>query len=154
MAYVYGVESWTEINVTSSVGVGGVNSTQDVLVVQALLKYVGEKISYFRNENLPRPTGVMDKKTQHLIKKYQQYVRRVKKVGLSVDGRIDPSKGLYVPGKKLQWTIGQLNGDASQIHMMFGRNGGDHVEDLCTIYPPISAILDGSAVGSLNLGLE
>jgi hypothetical protein len=169
MAEFYKVMDWDEINVSASVGMGGVNSKDDVLVVQAMLKYALEARSYFLGEKFPEPTGTMDPSTMALIRKYQGYLRRKLRVPISVDGRIDPAKGGSAFGKKGKWTIQMLNADVMEMWLIAYGGEGNHLEDLCRRYPQVSKALGGDVpvgtlslrlepvgpiVGSLNLGLE
>jgi len=169
MAEFYKVMDWEEINVSASVGNGGVNSKDDVLVVQAMLKYALEARSYFIGEKFPEPNGTMDAATMELIRKYQQYLRRKVKIPISVDGRIDPAKGAAAFGKKGKWTIQMLNADVMEMWLIVHGGNGNHIEDLCRKYPQVSAAFGGRIpvgtlglrlepaapiVGSLNLGLE
>lgn len=148
---------WRDINVCASVGVGGVNRSEDVLVVQALMKYALPSRNYFRGIHFPVPNGIADQNLYSLIKKFQRYLRR-RNTRVSVDGRIDPAVGLRVGNKRnLMWTIQQLNAEASDIYIHengFEVEPNGYIEVLCEQYPQVDAILSGTAVGTLNLGLE
>lgn len=156
MAHIEKVQSWYEINVDASVGKGGVNSKDDVLVVQALLKHALEPMSYFRNERFSEPTGVMDANTMNLIEKFQIYARRKVKVKLSVDGRIDPAEGMSAFGKKGRWSIRSLNAEAAFADFMFHKNNGSStlVESICRRFPQVATVLGEIPVGTLGLTLE
>ncbi len=155
MAEFYKVMDWDEINVSASVGRGGVNLKDDVLVVQAMLKYALDARSYFLGERFPEPSGTMDAATIHLIEQYQQYLRRKLKVPISVDGRIDPAKGSASFGKKGKWTIQMLNADVMEMWLIVHGGEGNHLEDLCRRFPQASAALGGDIpVGGLSLRLE
>ncbi len=78
-----------EINVTASVGSNGVNLEDDVMVVQALLKYALAERGFFRKMTFSEPTGTMDDNTKSLIKQFQRFVRKMNNADISVDGRID-----------------------------------------------------------------
>ncbi len=84
---------------------------------------------------------------------------------MSVDGRVSPSNGgMYVPGRRLMWTISSLNGDALERYMIHDRPGANVIESIRMRYPQVKAVLGntpemalGSSpqrVGTLNLGLE
>ncbi len=156
MPKIVKVMDWNEINIDASVGRGGVNNKQDVLVIQAMLKFALEGRDYFKGDVFPLPTGMMDANTLRLIEKYQRYLRLKRDVKVSVDGRIDPSKGLYVKDRrKLFWTIIQLNGDALEMSLLFNKGGsGDYIQGIRNMFPQVNAILNGTAVGTLNLALE
>ena len=156
MASIVKVMDWKEINVSQSVGKGGVNRHDDVMVVQALLKYGLEDKYHFRKDNFPAPNGIMDKNTLRLIRKFQRYLRKIRKVKVAIDGRIDPSKGLYVRNrKKLIWTISHLNCEAVEMKLIYNKGRGtDYIQAVRSLYPQVDAILAGNAVGTLNLGLE
>lgn len=148
---------WRDINVCASVGIGGVNRRDDVLVVQALMKYALPHRNYFRGIHFPVPNGIADQNLCSLIKKFQRYLRRNNR-RVSVDGRIDPAVGLRVGNKRnLMWTIQQLNSEASDIYIHengFEVDQNGYIEVLCEQYPQVDAILSGTTVGTLNLGLE
>lgn len=155
MAEVIKVIDWHEINVSNPVGKGGTNAKSDVLVVQALLKYGLEGRHYFRGCKFPEPTGAMDTNTMALIKKYQRYVRRKLGTPVSVDGRVDPSKGgIHVPGKRLLWTISSLNCEAVEMFSVQNRPGSDTIQSICLRYPQVKTVLGEIPVGSLGLTLE
>lgn len=169
MAELYNVMDWNEINVSASVGNRGVNNKDDVLVVQAMLKYALEARSYFLKEKFPEPNGTMDAVTLELIRKYQRYLRRKLRIPVSVDGRIDPAKGTAAFGKKGKWTIQMLNADVMEMWLIAHGGSGNHLEDLCRKFPQVLSAIGGDVpvgtlslrlepavpiVGSLNLGLE
>lgn len=156
MAHIEKVQSWYEINVDASVGKGGVNAKDNELVVQALLKHALEPMDYFRNDRFSEPTGVMDANTMRLIEKFQRYARRRVKTRLSVDGRIDPAKGMTAFGTKGRWAIRSLNTEAASADLMFYNNDGSStlVESICRKYPQVAKVLGEIPVGALGLPLE
>jgi hypothetical protein len=143
-----------EINVNASVGKNGVNSKDDVLVVQALLKYALEPYTYFRNDKFSEPTGTMDTNTMRLIEKFQRFIRIKLKNRVSVDGRIDPAKGTKAFGKDGKWTIQMLNGEALTAYIIFYKGNGNYIEDICRKYPQVRVVLGDIPVGTLGLSLE
>ncbi len=159
MAHITTIEGFNEINVDNPVGAGSraVNNRDDVLVVQAMLKYAVANNPYFAYTNVFPVTGQMDNETILNIRTFQQFVREKLNSRVSVDGRIDPAKGLFVSSGKrgnrqrLTWTIGQLNGAALEACFLKGRE--DYIADICKMYPQVRAILAGNAVGSLRLAL-
>jgi len=155
MAQVYSRYDWQEINVTGSVGRGGVNAKNDVMVVQAMLKYALEERAQFKNDRFPAPSGTINEETIQMIYKYQRYLRSKLKIRVSVDGRIDPAKGERAFGSKGQWTIQSLNGDVMEAWLVFKGGGDNYIEALCRKYPQVLNALGGSIpVGSLSLSLE
>ena len=141
-----------QINVTASVGENGVNLKDDVMVVQAMLKYALDKRWHFRNFKFPEPTGVIDSDTKTLIAEYQKYLRRKSKVSVSVDGLINRAIGDRPFGKRGEWTILCLNTHLSQM-VLYKGGVGNQFQALCTEYPQLDAVLD-IPVGSLDLSLE
>lgn len=141
------------INVTASVGDGGVNLKDDVMVVQAMLKYALEERLYFRKFKFPEPTGTMDKETALIIKEYQRFLRRKDKLSVSVDGVIDRAVGEKAFGKRGFWTILCLNSHVLEMRLLRGGEG-NQFEDLCRKYPQLHAVLDDIPVGTLGLSLE
>ncbi|REJ77490.1 MAG: hypothetical protein DWQ47_14020 [Acidobacteria bacterium] len=155
MANLYRFHDWVEINVSASVGKNAVNNKDDVIVVQAMLKYALEWRTYFGSAPFPRPTGAVDSATLALIRKYQQYLRRTRGSKISVDGRIDPAKDRAAFGKKGQWTIQMLNGDVAEGWLVWDRPGDNPIHSLYMEYPEIrNAIGDNIPVGKLGLSLE
>jgi hypothetical protein len=155
MAEFYKVMDWDEINVSASVGAGGANSKDDVIVVQAMLKYALEARSFFLGEKFPEPTGTMDVATIDLIRKYQRYLRRKLKVPVSVDGRIDPANGSTAFGKNGKWTIQMLNADVMEMWLIVHGGEGNHLEDLCRRFPLVASAIGGEVpAGTLSLRLE
>jgi hypothetical protein len=155
MAEIIKVIDWYEINVSNSVGRHGANDRADVLVVQALLKYGLEGRHYFRNHKFPEPTGTINENTIGLITQYQRYVRLKLKNRMSVDGRIDPSRGgIHVPGKRLLWTISSLNSEAMERYILESRAGAGVIQSICLRYPQVKAVLGEIPVGTLGLTLE
>lgn len=144
MAEITKIMGLNEINVSNSVGKGGVNDRADVVVVQALMKYALEGKSHFKGD-IFEINGVMSKRTLQLIKKYQRYLRTERDVSVSVDGRIDSANGIFVrKGRKLTWTIGQLNGEALEMYLLTNKGGGrDYIQAIRNLYPQVDLALKG-----------
>ena len=141
------------INVSASVGVNGVNNSEDVIVVQALLKYALEQRIDFRGAEFPEPSGAFIKTTSQLIKKYQRYNNREGNIRVSIDGRIDPVKGnAFANGTKKHWTIYSLNADAMEVALLSGHKSP--IEGICKRWSFIRGILNKNGVGTLGLELE
>jgi hypothetical protein len=105
------------LNVSSSVGKGGVNDNGDVLVIQALFWEVLPRRYKVPYHELPLPTGTFDLKTASLIKKYQQLNRQGK---VSRDGLINKAFWRNVHGSNRLWTIVRLNDDLAEICFLRG----------------------------------
>lgn len=141
------------INVSASVGTNGVNNSEDVIVVQALLKYALEPRIDFRSAEFPEPSGAFIKTTAQLIKKYQRYNNRKENVRVAIDGRIDPVKGgAYANGTRKHWTIYSLNVEALEVALLSGHKSP--IEGICKRWSFIRGILNKNGVGSLGLELE
>lgn len=140
------------INVTATVGVGGVNLQQDVIVVQALLRYALESIPDFHNK-IPEPTGGDIRTTAEIIKKFQRYHNRTESNPISIDGRIDPiqSKTRFAYGTNKFWTLYALHTKAMETSLLSGK--GDPIKAICNRWSAVEAVLQNS-VGSLGLALE
>lgn len=146
-------EQQTEIiNVSASVGANGVNNHEDVIVVQALLKYALERNPDFRNSDFPEPSGAFIKTTAQLIKKYQRHQsRNGQKV--PIDGRIDPVRGgIFAYGSNKWWTIYALNVEAFEPALLYGDKSP--IEGICKRWAFIKPILNKNGAGSLDLSLE
>ncbi|MEZ5346507.1 MAG: hypothetical protein R2681_13235 [Pyrinomonadaceae bacterium] len=156
MAKIIRINGCDEINVDRPVGKGGVNLREDVMVIQAMLKYALEGRSYFQGDFFPMPSGVMDKDTLTLIEAYQTFLRRECGRKVSVDGRIDPAKGIFVSDRRtLTWTISQLNAHAQEVHLYSSKGGGrNYLAGIRNMYPQVDAILSKTAVGTLSLALS
>lgn len=141
------------INLTASVGKNGVNLKDDVMVVQAMLKYALEERPFFRSFKFPRPTGTLTEDTSAIIKEYQRYLRRKNKLSISVDGVIDRAIGEKAFGKSGYWTILCLNSDLLETRIVRGGEG-NQFEDLCRRFPQLYEVLEDIPVGSLDLSLE
>ncbi len=82
------------LNVDETVGIGGSNQIGDVMVIQAMLRYLAELRNdpYWAGLNsmseVPEPTGKMDRKSRRAIKFFQ---KKNDYLLLSVDGIIHPA---------------------------------------------------------------
>lgn len=141
-----------KINLTASVGENGVNLKDDVMVVQAMMKYALEGRPQFRRFRFSEPTGAMDKNTAQMIREFQRNLRR-RGIRVSADGVIDRAVGEKPFGKKSHWTILQLNWEVLEWRLLSGGSGSEF-EDLCRKFPQLHAVLDDLPVGSLDLSLE
>ena len=94
-----------------------VNYTNDIIVVQALLKYINEGFKWWADSKLPIPNGTKGNLGQ-IISEYQGKVRKRHngKIWVAQDGRVSPSIGgkqFFQPGGR--YTIMQLNFDAGMV---------------------------------------
>lgn len=71
MAKVVLYEGDNIINLDAKVGVKGSNVPNDVVVVQAMLKYVTQFTKKWTRANIPEPNGYLDPNTQQAIFDYQ-----------------------------------------------------------------------------------
>lgn len=141
------------INVSASVGKGGVNFKDDVMVIQAMLKYALAERPFFRRYKFPEPTGTINDETKILIKEYQRFLRKLDKTSVSVDGIIDRAVGEKAFGRRGWWTILCLNTHVMEARVLSGGEG-NQIEDLCRKFPQLYAVLDDIPVGTLGLSLE
>lgn len=133
------------INLSAPVGTGreAVNSKSDVLVVQALFKFLqpidrgGRLPIGIPDSQCPEPTGNFDIATARLIKDFQKkYANK-----LSQDGIIHPAKnGNYEWGFGKQWTIFFLNSLAFDAALMKGADS--YIQALVTRYPQVESTLN------------
>lgn len=141
------------INLTAAVGSSGVNLKDDVLVVQAMLKYALRDRPFFRHCNFCEPTGVLNDATRANITEFQKFIRRVKKENIAVDGVIDRAVGEKPNGKNGEWTILHLNEHIQETCLLRGSNISEF-EDLAREFPVIHSAIDNLPIGSLGLSLE
>ena len=155
MAFLDHVVDWVEINVSNSVGQGGTNYHDDILVVQALLNYVCKGRAYFANYPMPKVDGQMSPETIACIKRFQQFIRYRLKNKVSIDGRIDRATGIRNAfGKDGSWTIRQLNCEAMVVWLLNDRGSANWMIDFVSRYPKAGQYLTQIPVGTLNLTLE
>lgn len=81
------------VNISGIVGLGQRNDINDVMLIQALFKLISLDISIrnklgFQPDDFPEPTGVFDKKTIQVIRKFELKMRNGL---LNVDGKIHPA---------------------------------------------------------------
>jgi hypothetical protein len=141
------------INLTASVGEKGVNLKDDVMVVQAMLRYAVRDNPIFQNHKMPAVTGAINNETKILIRDFQRFLKRIDKQDVAVDGLINRAVGEKPYGKRGQWTILCLNDHVGKARLLSGGEGNEY-EDLCRRFPQLHAVLDGIPVGSLGLSLE
>jgi hypothetical protein len=153
MAKIEAIEGINQVNLSAPVGKNGVNAKDDVIAVQALMKYALEGERGWQGIQFPEPTGTLDAATRALIKKYQRNVKRLVS-SAKVDGRIDPAKGMFTNGTKAMWTIMSLNTDALATWVLSKRIGTNYIHAIATLFPAFKTAVGDRGIGSLNLKLE
>jgi hypothetical protein len=111
-------------NVASAVGYQPANNyTNDIIIVQALLKYINEGAKWWADSKLPVPNGALGNLGQ-IVSEYQGRIRKQTKVNgywVAQDGRVSPStdgKHSFPGGGR--YTIMQLNGHAAMVGVALG----------------------------------
>jgi hypothetical protein len=152
------------LNVEQRVGLNKPNLWGDILIVQALLKYIREGKGGENGFNflpadrspLPNPDGNFRHGQKHsldkLILAYQQSTNRnfvnspfVGKKRLTEDGVISRAKGFANLGGGKKFTIEDLNDTARVICLSRGRDG-DHIADIQKTFPQVNAVIFGFAL--------
>lgn len=133
------------INVSNKVGVSGINLTNDVMVVQALLKYLTLSSMKWCRVAVPEPTGFLDKNTQQAIFDYQEYKRTHSSNPknyrwVAKDGAISSYKKGINLLKKQEWTIISLNMDCGMLSAAL-MDGKDHVDAICRRWITVATVL-------------
>jgi hypothetical protein len=137
------------INVVEKVGVSGSNKRGDVMVVQAMLKYLTQRPQRWTSASIPEPNGVLDANTQKAIFDYQQYVRtnplQARYYWIARDGSVSSyRKGVPLLHKQ-RLTITVMNGDCAMLSAGL-RDGTDHIDAIVKRWP--STV--GVALGRVN----
>lgn len=132
----------TLLNVTRSVGDKGVNSPDDVYLVQALLRELTTGRRGGNNNGIiyPFPTGRWDRDTRFCLQLYQQKNQQTctsHRDRIATDCLINHAVGERSPRKNKPWTILQMNYDVIEGYMLQGFSG-THIEVLMEKYPQLS----------------
>src|SRR5687768_14761374 len=126
------------INVSKKVGVKGANDPNDVMVVQAMLKYMTQFRKKWTNVVLPDPNGTFDKATQTAIFDYQQDVRtdpnRALHFWVAKDGSISSFREGIRLLHKQQLTISAMNWDCAMLATALN-DGTDHIDAIIKRWP-------------------
>ncbi|MBX3297414.1 MAG: hypothetical protein KF762_17060 [Acidobacteria bacterium] len=154
MAKLQEFNGFTQVNLHASVGENGVNAKNDVIAVQALMRYGLNWRRSWADVELPEPNGVMGPKTAALIRRFQQELRKSAGRGVIVDGRIDPAKGIRPSGRRAMWTILMLNTAAVETFLLKGAEGVSYIHEISKQYPAFKAAIGSNGVGTLDLELE
>jgi hypothetical protein len=143
MAKVILYEGDNITNLDMKVGVKGSNAPNDVVVVQAMLKYITQFTIKWTGANIPEPNGFLDRNTQQAIFDYQDHVRST--VGnpyewVARDGSISPYNENVALLRKQAWTIIKMNNDCGSI-CAGKRDGYDYIDALCRRWPQVARVL-------------
>lgn len=149
------IDRLTILNLSSSVGEGCINYKDDVMVVQAFLKYVLELTDLLPNFRLAEPNGTYTPYLGRLIRAYQRLDKRYYTTTkrLAADGIVSPANGENVPGTTKPWTIWLLNDEARYRYLSEGATRRGYINDLLDRFPVLIAVMQRS-VGTLGLSLE
>lgn len=139
------------LNVDEKVGLAKPNGWGDVVIVQALMKYIregkgGERgFDFLHGEpSLRNPDGFFHPgETDKQILAYQKASNRKNfgKVRLKEDGVIGHAKGKSGWAAGNRWTIVDLNTQA-QIICLALRHGNDHIKVIQEAYPQVRIALN------------
>jgi hypothetical protein len=128
MANIFMYQNLRYLNIDGTVGIDGVNSHDDVYLIQALLYEVLTKRFTGRGAKTPRiPTGVFSQETMQSLNDYKKIKNDThKKYALGnpkiyYEKHIDPIKGSIFAFKSNQpWALVQLQGDLLDHLIMSG----------------------------------
>ena len=131
------------INLDTKVGVKGMNAPNDVVVVQAMLKYLTQFTKKWTRATIPEPNGHLDTNTRQAIFDFQDHVRST--VGnpyewVTRDGSISPYNSNIGLMRKQTWTIIKMNEECAMLSAA-KRDGTDHIDALCRRWPQIASVL-------------
>jgi len=154
MAKLEKISGIVRVNVDGSVGLNGVNSKDDVVAVQALLKYAMAERPHWNKLTFPEPNGVVDRITLSFIRRFQKHARSIAGGGVAIDGRIDPAIGERAFGRRGMWTMVMLNIYALETWFYMGSKNSNYIRDIRLRFPAFNAAIGSDGVGSLDLELE
>ncbi len=131
------------INIENSVGVNGVKSPMDVLIVKTLMRMAAlngdfNKLTGLYLSTLPSPNNMTVSGLPQSIKKYQKAMRQynlLKDYKIVVDGRINHAPGTAVKGG-VYYTIVGLNVVAKRFSESMGFK--NHTEHFFEIFNSLS----------------
>ncbi len=143
MAKVISYNGDNIINLDAKVGANGNNSPNDVVVVQAMLKYLTQFTKRWTRANIPEPNGQLDPNTRQAIFDFQDHVRST--VGnpyewVARDGSISPYNQRVALLRKQAWTIIKVNEECVTLSAA-KRDGTDHIDALCCRWPQVAKAL-------------
>lgn len=137
------------INVAAKVGKNGTNASGDVMVVQAMLKYLTQLTTPWTSAELPEPNGMLDHVTQTAIFDYQHKVRtspfQAPNFWIAKDGSISSFKPRQQLLHKQRLTITVMNEDCAMLSAAL-RDGRDHINAIVKRWP----FTVGVALGRIN----
>lgn len=164
----FGTDSDHIINLSAPVGSrNAVNNPDDVLVVQALLKYIsrsmrksGTQMHELIGIRCPEPTGAFNPATARAILAFQKYQNTIRggldSITIIEDGRVSPAQGSNLFGRNAYlWTIISLNMLAEYCYIIdYPDRKGTYIKHICKRFPAVRAALERDSVGTLGLDLE
>ncbi|MGH9946076.1 MAG: hypothetical protein ACRD6X_02645 [Pyrinomonadaceae bacterium] len=126
------------INIGENVGANGVNDPDDVLVIQAMLKYLTQFTKKWTRVTLGEPTGAIDQNTRQAIFDYQQFVRTrpgsAHLFWVAKDGAVSSFRPGLQLLRKQALTITSMNGDCGLLSAAL-RDGTDHIDAITLRHP-------------------
>jgi len=137
------LDVWDFLNVSAVVGgKDGVNHPDDVMLVQALLRYLPPGLRGVWDQDCPLPNGTFNEITSNAIKQYQRNVnnRPGRDCGRIVeDGRVSPAESKYLfGGGAYMWTIINLNKDAVRVAKSRGfSKENSYMDDIYGLWPQV-----------------
>jgi hypothetical protein len=154
MAEFTNVKLWTRdldtiLNVSRSVGKGGFNDPEDVIVVKAFIWYIGQYDGFDSMVRIPYPAfGNVDDVGEliHAFQKWRNfadYQCRGSINRLTVDGRVSRANGRYVWGTNHPWAIFHMNYAALRIAHEQNENSG--IEAIAKKLPHLAYLFDVNA---------
>lgn len=132
-------------NVDLAVGYQPANNyANDIIVVQALLKYINEGAKWWADSKLPVPNGSLGNLGQ-IIYEYQGRIRKGNKYfWVAQDGRVGPSKGgKYTFQGGGRYTIMQLNSHAAMVGAALGHTHY-YIEEIFNRWKVVRYVLSSS----------
>lgn len=130
------------INVTEAVGpYAASNQLDNVMVVQALLKFINMGSKTWPEATVSEPDGTYTPRLATLIVDFQRQSNQASRGTLqyAVDGRVSPAKGKSQYGYRQVWTIIALNDRASMIATALGL--GNHIDAICSRWSQVKKVL-------------
>ena len=143
------------VNITHSVGTGGANQYRDVLLIQALLQFIGKaRLGLGPDYALPQPTGMMDAETYSAIGEFQ-IANSTRLLIRGFGWRIHPAN---YRGRKLR-LVGRKLMAITLLHVLAEesartKGGEPYPEALAKMHPDLNAYLDGGfgvRIGQITL---
>lgn len=145
MAAIEMIEGDEYANVNDPVGsTRAVNNTDDVMVVQALLKTIALHSKWYDQSKIPEPNGTYCRDTDNAIKAFQVFAQgwyRNSRRVVSQDGRVSPARGKLEWGTNCIWTIIAMNSQAERALASFGYKDMSQIDFICLTWKQINKAL-------------